>query len=52
MRGIRAFGVATAIALLLGSVTSASAQSDYPNRAIDIVVRTPPAALSTWSPAP
>jgi len=42
MRGIRAFGFATgAIALLLGSVSGASAQSSYPNRAIHIVVPYP-----------
>lgn len=41
MRGIRAFGVATAIASLLGCASSASAQSDWPNRAIRIVVPYP-----------
>lgn len=42
MRGIRAFGFATgAIALLLGSASDASAQSNYPNRAIHIVVPYP-----------
>ncbi|MDB5576853.1 MAG: hypothetical protein JWR80_2029 [Bradyrhizobium sp.] len=41
MTGIRAFGIATAIALLLGCASSASAQSDWPNRAIRIVVPYP-----------
>jgi tripartite-type tricarboxylate transporter receptor subunit TctC len=42
MRGIRAFGFATgAIAVLLGSVSGASAQSNWPNRAIHIVVPYP-----------
>lgn len=42
MRGIRAFGFATvAIALLLGSVSGASAQGNWPNRAIHIVVPYP-----------
>ena len=42
MRGIQAFGFATgAIALLLGSVSGASAQSNWPNRAIHIVVPYP-----------
>ena len=42
MRGIRAFGFATGtIALLLGSVAVASAQGNWPNRAIHIVVPYP-----------
>ncbi len=42
MRGIRTFGFVTgAIALLFGGVSSATAQSNYPNRAIHIVVPYP-----------
>jgi tripartite-type tricarboxylate transporter receptor subunit TctC len=42
MRGIRAFGFATGtIALLLGSFAGASAQGNWPNRAIHIVVPYP-----------
>jgi tripartite-type tricarboxylate transporter receptor subunit TctC len=42
MRGIRAFGFATAaIALLLGSASTAPAQSEWPNRPIRIVVPYP-----------
>jgi tripartite-type tricarboxylate transporter receptor subunit TctC len=51
MRGIKiAFGLAAAIVALLAS--AASAQGNYPNRPIHIIVPTRPAALSTSSPAP
>ncbi|WP_291858894.1 tripartite tricarboxylate transporter substrate binding protein [Bradyrhizobium sp.] len=41
MRGIRAFGATAAIALVIGSASSASAQGNWPNRAIHIVVPYP-----------
>ena len=41
MRGVLAFFAAAAIALLPGSVSSASAQSDYPVRPIHVVVPYP-----------
>jgi tripartite-type tricarboxylate transporter receptor subunit TctC len=41
MSGIRALGLAAGLALLLGGITGAPAQSNYPNRPIHIIVPYP-----------